>query len=218
LNEFVNKSVMATPPSTDPRPARTRLAILNAAAELLSRMSIDGITVDDITATAAVSKGSFYNHFADKDALARAVSDHIRTQIESAVTTANTGIADPAERLCRAICTFVAFAIADPVKARVMLMGYMQGVEPNTPLNTRMLADLTEGIARKHFTIPSLPAAALLVMGTTFMALQNALSPNSTQHTTPHLCTLLLRAFGMPQAAAQSTATRAAVALIERTI
>jgi AcrR family transcriptional regulator len=182
-------------------------------------MSIDGITVDDITATASVSKGSFYNHFADKDALARAVSDSIREQIESAVTTTNLAIPDPAQRVCRAICVFVAFALAEPVKARVMVMGYVQGVPPDTALNAGLHADLADGIAKGQFTIPSTLAATLLVMGTTFIALQNTLAPTAPINTTTQqLCTLLMRALGLPHDTAARTATSAVQKIIERNL
>jgi AcrR family transcriptional regulator len=57
-----------TPKGEDPRPARTRAAILNAV-ETLSE-SGEEITVAAIVAEAGISRSTFYTQFADLDALA----------------------------------------------------------------------------------------------------------------------------------------------------
>ncbi len=75
------------------------------------------MTVDDIVQAAGVGKGSFYNHFADREALARAIATQIRASIESAVARANAGEVDPARRLARAVCTYWRYALDEPEPA-----------------------------------------------------------------------------------------------------
>lgn len=55
------------------RRASTRDAILNAAQELFDLDGFDETTVDAITMTADVAKGTFYQHFETKDEVLRAL-------------------------------------------------------------------------------------------------------------------------------------------------
>lgn len=53
----------------DPRVARTRAAVAEAATTLFLRNGYQGTSVDDIAALAQVSKRSVYNNFGDKETL-----------------------------------------------------------------------------------------------------------------------------------------------------
>jgi TetR/AcrR family transcriptional regulator, mexJK operon transcriptional repressor len=53
----------------DPRVARTRAAVAEAATTLFLRNGYQGTSVDDIAALARVSKRSVYNNFGDKETL-----------------------------------------------------------------------------------------------------------------------------------------------------
>ncbi|NUU00013.1 TetR/AcrR family transcriptional regulator [Herbaspirillum robiniae] len=54
----------------------TREQIFDAALKLLSERSFNSCSVQDITAAAGVPKGSFYNHFESKEALAAEIVTH----------------------------------------------------------------------------------------------------------------------------------------------
>ena len=88
----------------DRRRARTRAALLQAGQSLFAAQSVDAVSIDDIVLAADVAKGSFYNHFADKDALAREVAVTVRGEVEAQVDLANAGVADPVMRMARAPC------------------------------------------------------------------------------------------------------------------
>ena len=53
----------------EPRSARKRKAILEAARTLFLRNGYRGTSMDEIAAAAAVSKQTVYKHFADKESL-----------------------------------------------------------------------------------------------------------------------------------------------------
>ncbi len=55
------------------RSARTREALLDAAAREIGRRGYAAATIDAIAAAAGVTKGAFYTHFDDKSALLREV-------------------------------------------------------------------------------------------------------------------------------------------------
>lgn len=67
--------------AADPRPARTRAAIL-AAVEALGTRD-DDVTVPAIVAEAGISRSSFYAHFRDLDALAVEILGEAFAEIEA---------------------------------------------------------------------------------------------------------------------------------------
>lgn len=88
------------------RPTQTRSrgtarqALLDAALRLVRERGYAATTVDDICRAAGRTKGSFFHHFASKDALAVAAAEHW-TETTGAVFAAAPyqDIADPLERL-----------------------------------------------------------------------------------------------------------------------
>jgi TetR/AcrR family transcriptional repressor of nem operon len=57
------------------RGAATRARIVEAAADLMYVRGVNATTLDDVRAASGTSKSQLYNHFADKDALVRAVAE-----------------------------------------------------------------------------------------------------------------------------------------------
>lgn len=56
-----------------PRGAATRARIVAAAADLMHLKGVNATTLDDVRAVTGTSKSQLYQHFADKEALVRAV-------------------------------------------------------------------------------------------------------------------------------------------------
>ena len=124
------------------RAERTRAALVAAGRRLYSERAVDAVTVDDIVQAAEVGKGSFYNHFADRDALVRAVSSEIRANVEAAITRANAGVEDPARRMPRAVCTYLRFALDEPEAAGVLVRIHSGHTSLSTPLNRGLVEDI----------------------------------------------------------------------------
>jgi TetR/AcrR family transcriptional repressor of nem operon len=59
------------------RGAKTRAKIVAAAFNLMYVRGVGGTTLDDVLAASGVSKSQLYHHFEGKDALVRAVIDHV---------------------------------------------------------------------------------------------------------------------------------------------
>jgi AcrR family transcriptional regulator len=130
---------------------RIREALLNACGDLLSEQPIDAITINNIVETAGVAKGSFYNHFPDKEALAAEVSSAIRVELERSVEESNRNVTDPAYRLVRGMCIHLQMAVADPRRAIIMLRGAGWRTATNNPLNEGIKADIADGLASGRF-------------------------------------------------------------------
>ena len=78
----------------------TRTKLLDAALHTIRAKGYAATTVDDLCATAAVSKGSFFHHFKSKDGLALAAVEHFSTMAAGLFSSAPYHkAADPLERL-----------------------------------------------------------------------------------------------------------------------
>ena len=130
----------------DRRRARTRAALLQAGESLFAAQSVEAVSIDDIVAAADVAKGSFYNHFADREALARAIAGQVRTEAEAQVDQINDGVADPARRMARAQMVFARFALQNPQRARAMMRLFAGATLPNAPLAMILVVVVFVGI------------------------------------------------------------------------
>jgi AcrR family transcriptional regulator len=81
---------------------RNRERILCAAARLIDRHGIDGVSMDDVAAEAGVGKGTLYRRFGDRGALLRALIEeperHFQESLIRGAPPLGPG-ADPADRL-----------------------------------------------------------------------------------------------------------------------
>lgn len=68
---------MHAPSALDPRIARTRQALRSAFVALMEEKGFEAITVGDLCARANVNRGTFYNHYHDKEALLHAFEAEI---------------------------------------------------------------------------------------------------------------------------------------------
>lgn len=64
------------------RKAKTRAALLDAAARVYARRGFDGATLDEVAAEAGFTKGAVYSHFGSKEKLLLALSEeHLAAQL-----------------------------------------------------------------------------------------------------------------------------------------
>jgi len=69
------------PRLTQATAAKRRMHILEAAARSLFERGLLATSVDDVCATAGISKGAFYSHFPSKEALIHAVTDMLSAEL-----------------------------------------------------------------------------------------------------------------------------------------
>ena len=186
----------------DARRRRTREALIRAGETLLAERPVDAIAVDDIVREAGVAKGSFFNHFSDKSALALAVATEVRLRMEQRVGAVNAGVGDPEERLVRGVCAFIQYARNHPAEARAMLRSQDRPAPPDHPLNAGLRADLEAGLASGQFRAPGLEPAILMVSGVCQILLSSVLDgPRCVlqdQQLASGTLTLLLIGLGLP--------------------
>jgi AcrR family transcriptional regulator len=82
--------------SIDPRSARSREALVEAMIQLLDERELSAITITDLVGRAEVTRPTFYQHFSDLQALARAAALLRLEAMFPAESSENTGL-PPAE-------------------------------------------------------------------------------------------------------------------------
>lgn len=150
-------------PRTQRRRGRNRNAILAAAEALFGARGVDAVSIDEIAATADLAKGTVYNHFADKEALAREIAAIARADGEMRVRAANDGVADPVRRTVRGMLVFARFAVERPERARAMLRMTPQATDPAAPVNAGLRADIAGGMKVGTFDITTEAGTAAMI-------------------------------------------------------
>jgi AcrR family transcriptional regulator len=196
----------------NPRAERTRTALITAGRRLYCQRPVDAVTVDDIVQAAEVGKGSFYNHFTDRDALVRAITADMRARIERAVDRTNAGIGDPARRLARAVCTYLRWALDDPEDAGALVRIHSGHTSLTAPLNRGLVDDIAKGLATARFQVATSEAGVLYVLGVTQIALVRIVQEPIASlaiSLAQQICALTLRGLGVPAAEAELIAAQA---------
>lgn len=132
---------MASQTDLSPRAARTRASLVAAGFELLAEKPIGTIPIDEVVSKAGVAKGSFFNHFADKQAFADAIATEVRLELEEQVARSNTDIVDPVDRIARGMRVSAEFAINNPKRTVVLLRSHASSTARAHPLNQGLVGD-----------------------------------------------------------------------------
>jgi AcrR family transcriptional regulator len=206
------------PKRTDRRRARTRAALLAAGHKLFAARSVDAVSIDEIVEAADVAKGSFYNHFDDKEGLAREIADQVRAAVEQRVAAVNLGVTDPAERVARAVCAFARNASEHPQQVRVLTRLFAGASIPDLPMDRGVRADVRDGLATGRFSGLPLEAAVLMAVGVAQVAVGRVLQADaavSPPAVARDLAFGLLRGLGLDPEAARHLAARAAAEIFD---
>jgi AcrR family transcriptional regulator len=101
--------------------------ILDAATQVFAKRGYQDSTVDNVVAAAGVGVGSFYAHFDGKEACLDRVCERIAEEANAALGAAFVADSGWAERFCDGLQGLLAFAAANPLSARVVLLEAQTG-------------------------------------------------------------------------------------------
>jgi AcrR family transcriptional regulator len=144
----MNIKSMASQAYSSSRVERTRSALIAAGFDLLAERPIDAIAIDEVVTKAAVSKGSFFNHFEDKHDFASAIAREVRLELETLVTQRNLDVIDPISRIAGGMFVAAEFAIANPKRTSVLLRSHTSPTMRAHPLNRGVAADFEDACVR----------------------------------------------------------------------
>jgi AcrR family transcriptional regulator len=207
------------PTRADRRSVRNRKALLEAAEKLIAEKGFERVTIDEIAETADLAKGTFYNYFHDKSAIAKELALVIRKEFEAKVTLAQAGIDDPAERLTVGISVFLRATVSAPAKAGVVAQMYSEWLRPEAAGNSKLRDDLKSGYRGGRFSTADLPVAVLMIVGTVQAGIKRALELaewSAVQKLALAISEMVLRALGMKPKEAQSISAKAVTRVFDR--
>jgi AcrR family transcriptional regulator len=124
----------------------TRAALVRAAMELFAKHGLDVPSLDDICERAGKTRGAFYVHFADRDAIVTAVMEKVgRTFIDALVQSEDDDLATIAQRFVLALASG-----AYPLTRRGGIRPYqlLDACARSTPIRKQYVALVEETIAR----------------------------------------------------------------------
>lgn len=199
----------AVPTRMDRRKARTRAALIAAAQQLLADGRVE-VSIQEITETADVGFGSFYNHFSDKAELwDTAVVDTLR-QHGDLVAAVSAHLTDPAEVFCVGMRLTGRLQRQFPEMARVLLNSGPQYLLADEGLAPMALRGIKAAMASGRFDVEN-AELALVMAGGTMLGLLKLLDarPEADAGALADECAArVLRGFGVSRADAKKVASR----------
>lgn len=199
------------------RKERTRDSLLRAGRMLFAQRPVDSVSIDELVLAAKVAKGSFYNHFEDREALAHSLAGEIRNSLNTRVLALNADVSDPAMRVARGLALFFGYAASEPDGAMALARIHGPDSSGEAPHNAPVVDDLRRGIASGRFRIPTAEAGVILVVSIGMAGMMRIVrEPSLTVAVsiTQQLVMLTLRGLGVPDAEAAQCASQAADAVV----
>ena len=201
----------AAPNRLDRRKARTRAALVAAARELLASRDPGEVSIQEITDTADVGFGSFYNHFESKAELFDAALEEVLEEYGALFDALTADMDDPAEVFASATRMTVRTVKTHPQIAKILQRTGLQYLTAPHGLGPRALRDLQRAKDAGRFRIDDPKVAQVCAGGATLGVLSllvNNPKPKAIDTAADELVTNLLRMFGLPDEEAREIAHR----------
>jgi len=190
------------------RRERTRTQLLDAARELFSRNGVDATPVAEITELADVGAGSFYNHFADKEAILAAILTEAAELNGQRVDALTAPLEDPAEVISVGHRHFVRLAKSDPTFALLVVRLDLSHRALTATVGPRATKDIEAGVASGRFDVADV-GVALHAMGGALIGIMRGVIDGLVSSDADVLhAEGVLRSLGVPKAEAAAIARR----------
>ncbi|MCA8899747.1 MAG: TetR/AcrR family transcriptional regulator [Hyphomonas sp.] len=160
------------------RLVRTRRSLVDAGLQLFAERPVDAVPIDDIVAAAGVAKGSFFNHFNDKQSFANAIAAEIRLDIEARVAEANKDIVNPLERLTGGMRTAAEFALSEKQRSIVVTRSLKLTTGRDHPLNAGLRKDVESACAHGLLRPEAESSGLLFWLGACHSIMSNIIERN----------------------------------------
>jgi AcrR family transcriptional regulator len=195
----------------DRRKARTRQALIDAAARLIAEGRGERASIQEITEAADIGFGSFYNHFDSKDQLFRIASEEVLERWGQMIDRACAGIDDPARVFATSFRISGRLGWTHPDLARFITGAGLELLDIPRGLAPRALRDIERGQAAGRFTVLDADVALSTVAGGLLGLLRaHQQRPEHVDETAvDRLAEALLRMLGIPAQEAKRIAGRA---------
>jgi AcrR family transcriptional regulator len=195
----------------DRRKARTRAALIAAARELLAARDPAEVSIQEITDTADVGFGSFYNHFATKTDLFEAAVQEVLEEHGALFDVITAGIEDPAEVFAASLRMTARLPKTHPQMASIIERTGMRYLTAPDGLAPRAMRDVQRAMQAGRFDIDDPLVALACTAGALFGVLHLATintKPAAIDRASDEMARNVLRMFGVPGDEAREIVSR----------
>lgn len=191
------------------RREKMRSRLIESAMLVFARRGTESSVIDEVIATAGVSRGSFYHYFRTNEEVLAAVGAEVGNQMLEIIDPVVRKLADPASRVACGIRLALEVARAYPHLAAFMLRVGPRALGQHSLTSEILLRDVAAGIDAGRFAAMPARLAFDLITGPVFAAFHTMLTTAMPEHYPERLAQAVLQALGMSRAAATKAATLA---------
>lgn len=191
------------------RRQETRARLLHAAREVMGRKGVGATSIQEITETADVGFGSFYNHFPSKEAIADALMEEAIEDFGAAADHIAERVDDAAEVLAASIRHAILRAGTDEAwgwflvrTALTRTDGFKRG------LGRRFTRDIQIGIDARRFTVADPIASTIAAAGVVLSFIASRLHGAIGKDAPERAATMVLTLLGLSEREAKQIAQR----------
>jgi AcrR family transcriptional regulator len=185
------------------RRQRTRLRLVESALEVFAEKGVDATVIEDVIASAGVSRGTFYNYFRTDAELLAAVGEEVGNDTVRRIEFVVGTLPDPAERLAQGLRLCLHLARKYPLFARFFSRAGFNAIGPGHLMFEYVPRHVQEAVAAKRMDVPDVRTAVDLLAGVALSAV-NAIATRPVAKTYPeNIVLLLLLGLGMTRSSAQ---------------
>jgi AcrR family transcriptional regulator len=185
------------------RRARTRKKILDAAFRLINERGVDGVSIDDVRASAELSRGSFYNYFATFQAMLEEMAGLIAAQINKEQSEHFDKLGDMAARLGQNFRYFVLRAASDKPCGDILIRVIPLVGPLNAHMRDHIHQEMNGAVKSGIFSVPSVDVSLEVGSGLVAVMIRRALARGIDRQELSAATFMLLRAMGVPSAKAK---------------
>jgi AcrR family transcriptional regulator len=204
----VRSSEPTRPTRHDRRRLETRARLLRALMKLLARKSLADIAIHEITETADVGGGTFYNHFTDRGVIHAAMVDELLISWSDIVGAVAPISGDVAQTFAIRARLYIERAGQDPDWGRYVVANAFSQFSNGNPVGRRLLDLVDAGRRSNRFNVADLDLVTRAILGLVIATIHQVVGDplkavTEAGRTTQFALTLL----GVPAADAEKLAT-----------
>jgi AcrR family transcriptional regulator len=160
---------------TERQRQRTRRQLLDAGRSLIAAKGVAGLRIQEITETADVALGSFYNYFESKDEFLEAIITESLSELAATTVGTAEDAADPADVVALACLRIIRLAYAEPDFARLIAnIGHSDALFGRA-LHPYAREAVERGITSERFVVPDIDVLLTAVIGGAFALIREIL-------------------------------------------
>lgn len=207
-NETKAKGTNAPVGRQQRRREQTRARLINAAKKLMAERGVESVGISEITETADLGAGTFYNYFSSRDDIVEAVAEASIESVGAALDRLTANMADPAEVFSASLRHLVLRATTDPVWGWFIVRMGVAHPALITALGPRASRDLRQGVDAGRFSIANIEMATSCTFGALISAMHLVLSTDQPKGTDQLFARNMLAMVGLNANEAEEVAAR----------